>query len=369
MKDRTKEKEELYRKVLGKDAPKRNLTAADLEILKNDPFDGVDMDQQLKKLKENSDKIKEQTQQIYNLNLSEDLDYLKQSLKEDFSEDFPAINQEDSLTTIENTELLNQKFEQIIQSIKLKVNNQDDFINNLCKALKRPFVSGQQRNGTNSTILICGSSYTGRHSSLNTIAQLLFDQKLITSSSISTIDLEKYSGKEDENNFVVDLYSAINNSSVIVFDNIDVISPSYLNYVEEILVDGKLSLNKRYVLNKGLLTETSNSLVKNAVSELNFKGKYLVFVTTLKPNKLLNVVGSRFINSITDSITTKDLDNDEIVDITRNKFADLRKKCLTNLNINVEYQQSFTDYIYDKKNLSAAAYAFCQKADSDYFNK
>ena len=28
-----------------------------------------------------------------------------------------------------------------------------------------------------------------------------------------------------------------------------------------------------------------------------------------------------------------------------------------------------TDYIYDKKNLSAAAYAFCQKADSDYFNK
>ena len=356
MKDRTKEKEELYRKVLGKDAPKRNLTAADLEILKNDPFDGVDMDQQLKKLKENSDKIKEQTQQIYNLNLSEDLDYLKQSLKEDFSEDFPAINQEDSLTTIENTELLNQKFEQIIQSIKLKVNNQDDFINNLCKAFKRPFVSGQQRNGTNSTILICGSSYTGRHSSLNTIAQLLFDQKLITSSSISTIDLEKYSGKEDENNFVVDLYSAINNSSVIVFDNIDVISPSYLNYVEEILVDGKLSLNKRYVLNKGLLTETSNSLVKNAVSELNFKGKYLVFVTTLKPNKLLNVVGSRFINSITDSITTKDLDNDEIVDITRNKFADLRKKCLTNLNINVEYQQSFTDYIYDNYNHTNVKY-------------
>ena len=356
MKDRTKEKEELYRKVLGKDAPKRNLTAADLEILKNDPFDGVDMDQQLKKLKENSDKIKEQTQQIYNLNLSEDLDYLKQSLKEDFSEDFPAINQEDSLTTIENTELLNQKFEQIIQSIKLKVNNQDDFINNLCKAFKRPFVYGQQRNGTNSTILICGSSYTGRHSSLNTIAQLLFDQKLITSSSISTIDLEKYSGKEDENNFVVDLYSAINNSSVIVFDNIDVISPSYLNYVEEILVDGKLSLNKRYVLNKGLLTETSNSLVKNAVSELNFKGKYLVFVTTLKPNKLLNVVGSRFINSITDSITTKDLDNDEIVDITRNKFADLRKKCLTNLNINVEYQQSFTDYIYDNYNHTNVKY-------------
>ena len=34
MKDRTKEKEELYRKVLGKDAPKRNLTAADLEIKK-----------------------------------------------------------------------------------------------------------------------------------------------------------------------------------------------------------------------------------------------------------------------------------------------------------------------------------------------
>ncbi|MGN1398424.1 MAG: AAA family ATPase [Erysipelotrichaceae bacterium] len=356
MKDRTKEKEELYRKVLGKDAPNRSLTSTDIEILKNDPFSGVDMDEQLKRLKENSEKIKQQTEQIYDLNFSEDLDSLKQSLKDDFSQDFPAINQEESLITIDNTELLNQKFDQINTALNLKVYNQTTFLNDLGKGFKRPFVSGQQKNGTNSTILICGSSYTGRHSSVEAITQLLHEQNLIANGTISSIDLQKYSGKEDENNFVVDLYSAINNSSVIVFDNIDAIAPSYLNYVEEILVDGKLSLNKRYVLNKGQLTETSNSLVKNAVSELNFKGKYLVFITTLKSSKLLNVVGSRFINSISDSITTKDLDKDEIVDIARNKFVDLRKKCLTNLNINVVYQESFAQYVYDNYDHSNVKY-------------
>lgn len=348
MKDRTKEKEELYRKVLGKDAPNRSLTPQDLEILKNDPFSGAtSYNEQLEKLKENSERIKQQTEAIYNVDLSNDLDALKQSLKDDFSTDFPEINNESTLQTVENVEVLNQKFQDISSFLNKEILHQDDYLLNLIKAFKRPFISGQQRNGLNSAILICGSSTTGRHSSLEILVQQMANNGLLSENEYYLINLEKYSSKEDENNFIIDLYSAINNSSVIVFDNIDSISAAYLNYVEEILVEGKLSLNKRYVLNKGQLTEAGSSLAKNTVSELSFKGKYLVFITTLKPSKLLNVVGSRFINSITDSLSTDEIDKEEIIDIGVNKFTDLKKKCLTNLNFNVDYDDSFKNYLQE----------------------
>ena len=101
------------------------------------------------------------------------------------------------------------------------------------------------------------------------MGKLLLETNILSNSRVFLIDLLKYASKEDENNFIIDLYGAINNSQIIVFDNIDSVSPSYLGYIEEILVEGKLSLNKRYILNNKQLVEATTSLVKNTVSELN----------------------------------------------------------------------------------------------------
>ncbi len=345
------ERELLYEKVLGKNAPKRTLTESDISILKNNPFTNEPLSDELQRLKENSDKIKQQTQtlmdQIYSVDFDMDIDTLKQSIKDDFGSEFP-IEQVSTINIVENQAELNSKFEYIENKLNTVVKKQENYISSLCRAFKRPFIMGQQLSGLNAGILITGESHTGRHSSIEQMGKLLLETNILSNSKVYTIDLLKYASKEDENNFIIDLYGAINNSQIIIFDGISSISPSYLGFIEEILVDGRLSLNKRYILNNRQLVEATTSLVKNTVSELNFKGKYLIFITTLKTNKLLNVVGSRFINTISDSLYTNKLSRDDIIEIYPPKLDSFKLRCLTNLNINISCDDSFIDYIKDQ---------------------
>ena len=344
------ERELLYEKVLGKDAPKRTLTESDIAILKNNPFTNEPLSEELQRLKENSEKIKQQTEtlmdQIYSVDFDMDIDSLKQSIKDDFGTEFP-IEQVSTINIVENQAELNAKFEYIENKLNTTVRKQEDYISSLCRAFKRPFIMGQQLSGLNAGILITGESHTGRHSSVEQMGRLLLETEILSNSKVYTIDLLKYSSKEDENNFIIDLYGAINNSQIIVFDGIDSISPSYLGFIEEILVYGKLSLNKRYILSNKQLVEATTSLVKNTVSELNFKGKYLIFITSLRTSKLLNVVGSRFINTISDSLYTNKLSKDDIIDIHPHKLDSFKLKCLTNLNIDIICDDSLIDYIKD----------------------
>ncbi len=348
-KDRDEERKALYDKVLGKNAPDRTLSKEDIAVLKTNPFTGEDISEELKALQANYDKIKQQTESLNDLVYSNnmvDLDSLRESLKADFGSDF-KLEEESNINIVSNQLDLNERFEEIETILNKVVLNQTDYNRNLCKAFKRPLVMGQQPSGLSSSILITGKPYTGRHSSVNEIVKNLSEASLISNGTITTVDLTKYSSKEDENNFIIDLYGAISNSQVIVFDNIDAIAPSYLNYVEQILLEGKLSLSKRYVLKDKQLVETNNALVKNSISEISFKGKYLVFITSLKTSKLLNVVGSRFVNNISDSLRTDELTEEDILEVYPTKLVQFSTKCLTNLNITIVSDPSVSTYITD----------------------
>ncbi len=346
--DRNKEREELYNKILGKGAPKRTLTEEDIQILKTNPFTNEPLSDELEALKANSEKIKQQTDslydQIYNSDFS--LDSLQQSLKKDFGTDFP-IETSSELNVAVDQKSLNDKFDLILERLDKIVCGQEDYNRSLVKAFKRPLVMGQQPSGLNGTILITGKPFTGRRTSVKEIVSSMIEQQLLTNPTITTIDLSHYSSKEDENNFVIDMYGAATNSQVIVFDNIDSVSPSYLNYVEEILLEGKLSLNKRYVLNNKQLVEANNSLVSNSIKEISFKGKYIIYITSLKTSKLLNVVGSKFINNISDSLKTEEFDEDDIIAIFPNKQTEFMTKTLTLLDVTFTADLSVLDYIRD----------------------
>ncbi|MBO4218106.1 MAG: AAA family ATPase, partial [Erysipelotrichaceae bacterium] len=134
------------------------------------------------------------------------------------------------------------------------------------------------------------------------------------------------------------------------FDNIQYCSASYLTYIEEILLESRLSLSKRYILNNKQLVETTNSLAKNTIKQLSFAGKYLIFITSLKTSKLLNVVGSRFINNLSDSLVTRDLSVDDMIRIFPRKLGALKTRCLTTLNLLLEADESMNDYIRDRYN-------------------
>ncbi len=373
MANRKSEKDELMEKVFGKSSPNRSITEDDMKILQNantsfsKELDELMerskiMDKQTNSLLEaanevfqagermaeyNNERIKNQTSGIYNRDEMEDL---RKQIISDFGEDV----QQESVINISNDQIeLFNRFTDIEKVLNTLIINQPAYLKALCTAFRRPFVVGQQESGINSSILISGADDTGRHTSINEIARLMKENEILSNSNVAILDLRKYNSKEDENNFIIDLYGAINNAYIIVFDNIDQCSASYLAYLEEILLQGKLSLNKRYVLNNKQLTETSTALAKNTVKELNFKGKCLVYITVLKTKKLLNILGSRFLNGLSDILTTESFTDETIHDLYINKLAYFQTRALTNLNMRLRADDTVGEYIkrhYDGSN-------------------
>ena len=346
MADKKTEKEKLMEKVFGKDAPDRRLTDEDLEMLRTNLLDLDTLSPEWKAISSNSRKLQEQTQEILNNFTDADLEQLKNEIRKDFGDQLPLEAQED-LTIVRQQIPLNAKFEDIEAKLNEEVLCQKDYNHALTVAFRRPTIMGVQPSGAKNAILIIGQTATGRHSSINIAAKYLKQHELINNDDLSFIDLAQYSGKEFEANLVQDLYTATNKSQIIVFDNLEQISANFLPSVNEIVTEGQLTLSKRYTLNNKQLVETTNSLVKDTVKTISFKGKYLLFLTTMKVEKLLEVVGAKFINTMGDVIKTKDIVKEDLEVIYPVKLKAFQKKCLDQLNIDVKVSTSVRDYLND----------------------
>ncbi|MBR2745933.1 MAG: AAA family ATPase [Erysipelotrichaceae bacterium] len=346
MADRKKEKEKLMEKVFGKDAPNRRLTEEDMELLRNSLLDIDQLSPEWKTLKENSEKLQQQSQKILDSFTDADLEQLRNEIRKDFGDSLPVEAREE-LTVVHSQLPLNAKYEEIEARLNEEVLCQKDYNHKLVVAFRRPTIMGVQPSGLKNSILITGQKATGRHTSVTLIARLLKERELITNDELSLIDLSQYSGKEFEANLVQDLYTAVHKSSIIVFDNLETISANFLPTVNEIVTDGQLTLSKRYTLSNKQLVETATSLVKDTVKTISFKGKYLVFLTTLKVEKLLDIVGARFINTMGDVIKTKDIVKEDLEVIYPVKLKAFQKKCLDVLKIDVKASQTVRTYLAD----------------------
>ena len=371
MADKKKEKEKLMEQVFGKNAPNRKLTDEDLRILVSNPLSGEDLSPEWKSIQENSKKLQQQTQNILDQFSEADFENLKSELRKDFGDVMPAEQQE-SLTIISEQKPLNAKYEAIETELNKNILSQESYLHTLITAFRRPTVMGVQPSGLKNAVLIWGQAYTGRHSSVELLAKGLVKNQLLNNENISTIDLSQYSGKESETILMQDLYTAANASQIILFDHIESIAASFLPNIVEIVTEGKLTMSKRYTLNNRQLVETSTSLVKDTVKTISFKGKYLVFVTTLKPSKLLEIVGVRFLNSMGDVLQTKDIVKDDIPAIYQQKAVYFFKKCNDNLKIKVKCDVSVQEYVtenfVDSENASYVINFFdrCYEAVSEY---
>ncbi|MBR0137637.1 MAG: AAA family ATPase [Erysipelotrichaceae bacterium] len=336
-------KDELMQKVYGPGAPDRSLKKEDYEILKNNDLKLEDLSEEWRAIKENSDRIQQAAEKIMNT----DLDALRYNLQKDFADVFPVDEANDSLTIAIGQSDLADKFSKIEAEMNKQILCQKDYISDLLIAFRRPLVQGQQSSGLNNSILISGQIYTGRHSSMNLLSELLVKYEVMPKADIRTIDLSLYTGKENEDTFIQDLYGAINNAEIILFDNIEKTGNAYIPYLEEIITTGALNLNKRYVMNNKQLVETNNTLVKDSFKTLYFKGKFIVFITALSVKKLLNIVGTRFINTCADIVVSCDITKSNVSDIYLQKEKEFITKCFSKLNITVLNDESLVTYIVD----------------------
>ena len=342
--NREETKRQLWEQVYGKKSPDRSLTQQDIDLLKNNPLSGQQLPERWQSLQQNSEKMQAETAKMLENIDDIDLDKLRQQIRADFGNEAGQAADNDVQVLINQADSA-AAFEAIEKQLNQTILCQSDYLHELITALRRPFIMGLQASGLRNAVLISGQKATGRHSSLTEASQLMVSEKLLQPCRIKTIDLNLYSAKENENNFVQDLYTAINNAEIIVFDGLENCAPSYIPYIEEIVTTGKLNLNKRYVLTNGQLTETSNALVKSTFSQLSFANKYLFFVSPLSVNKLLNVVGTRFINAMGDIAVTRDIVASDILKIYDSKIPAFTAKCLDKLGLTVTLDDSVAKYI------------------------
>ena len=127
--------------------------------------------------------------------------------------------------------------------------------------------------------------------------------------------------------------------------------------ISSLVTTGSCVLNKRYVLNKGVLVENQTGLVKDSVDTLSVGGKYLVFMTTGSVSKVQDAFGADFMYHVLDTVTLKKLDDESIRSIVQVQTENLIKKAEENLKIKLVVEDSVQEWVIQhfNKDLGAAS--------------
>lgn len=292
------------------------------------------------------DLMKSNDDKISSIPSSLNEEYMKE-LEKEISRDFNIAEEEK--TEIVRGKESKEVFDEISSELKQKVLGEDKAVDSMILALRRPYVIGFDPAGVKNSIILSGPNGTGKHFMVKECATLLKKHNLITSSDVSTIDMSRYQTSAQETLFLQDLYRALNaHGEFVIIENFETSSSVYNRMLAELVLNGKIVLNKRYNLNNGHLEEVSTKLSSNIVDTLNANGKYLVFVTTLKTSKLMDYFGKQLLDKIVDKVATETLNEEAINKIITNLKTDLVVKCKTQLEIDLLVMDSFKDYIKSK---------------------
>lgn len=272
-------------------------------------------------------------------------------LQEDIEKDFGVVIEPKNFT-INNVS--KEKFVEIQNELKEFIIGQDEAVNNIIKAFRRPFVMNDRDNKSRNSIIVRGKVGLGKHTLVTKVASLLYKNNIILSDEVYTIDMSLYTSSSQEQLFLQDLYVAIKGKGVVIcFENFEQGFAPFLRMINDLVVSGKMMLNKRYVINKGQLVEAQTGLVSDVVSSLSAEGKYLVFISNNKLSKIIDAFGTSFMDNIGDVVELDEIQDDILKEIVNIKLDELILKCKTNLKLNINKDEDLLNYIintYNKDN-------------------
>ncbi|WP_367925816.1 AAA family ATPase [uncultured Ruthenibacterium sp.] len=196
-------------------------------------------------------------------------------------------------------------FDGLFEFLQTHVFGQDEYLRQLCIALKRPYVMGHSGQRSRGAIFIGGPSCTGRKLALRQAATFLSQKNVFVSANIAWMDLALYPTSAEEKLFLQDLYMALAGScDLVVFLNSAECHPGFLTVLSNLVQKGAHPLANRYVLQNGRLVDAGASLVKEAVSQLTPNGKYLFFCENTNIQKLADRFGGPFVSALSDQCQT-----------------------------------------------------------------
>lgn len=359
MKDRSDEKNRLWNEVLGKKrAYEKDDESSDIELtMDGSTYRGVPNDRSILKdansalnelmgiLNRQQSDLQKMSEEItktepVNVDMMKDLDSLQESLKQDYD-----VEEKIDVKDID----LPKAFMEIEEIMNQNIIGQKMAVSSLSTAVRRPFVMGFDENKAANVILICGGEGTGRHEAVSMIAKECAKRHILSSDQVYTVDMSRYTSGSQEQVFLQDMYQVLyGEGQMICFEGFESSFAGFNRMISELVTKGRIILNRRYVLSRGILVENQTGLVKNAVDALYAQKKYLVFITDGKVSAVQNTFGADFMYHVLDTITFEKLSSESIDQIIELEMQQFIAKCSENLHINVTGTDDVKVWVKDR---------------------
>ncbi len=309
-------------------------------------------------VKQNAE-LKEMTQNNFGIS-DEDFKKFEQQIQADFG---------CSIEDVKNAEIeyepivVLEKFDEIENKLNNEIKGQKDYIHALVNGFKRPFILGTENTKAKSCILVTGDKGTGKHSSINSLVNLLHENKLVKSNKIAWINCRLYQSKEEEILFLQDIYAAIeSHAEVLCFSNIEDCFSGVNTYIQDLILEGKIQLSKRYTISKNQLVEQGSGLSTHVISTISLSGQTIIVLTESK-KKINSVLPSKVMNQFYDHAQTVSLNQSDLLDVLNSKILMFLDRCQTQLKLEITVDDEFRNYVFESFDRDIGVLSFVEVLD------
>lgn len=240
------------------------------------------------------------------------------------------------------TKALDDAFAYVQRELPQYVLDQNAYLRDLVIAFKRPYMLPSNKSYRN-LIFVFGPEGSGRKYSIQVIAKMLSIQKVLKASSIYRLDFSNYSTEESTEKLLLpDLYKAFyGQSPVVLFDNFDAASTKALGYITTLGKEGVLAVDKRYIWKNAQLQDATGSYAMGSGDSLSANGKYIVLISTKRPDCMEQLFPKVFLDEIPDVLTTKPISENALVEICESFLDDCKDSLYKHTGISIQYDASF----------------------------
>jgi SpoVK/Ycf46/Vps4 family AAA+-type ATPase len=229
-----------------------------------------------------------------------------------------------------------EKFIGIENELKNTIIGQDKFVDNLCIAFKRPFISGYDNIKPKNTIFIFGDKSSGKALGVSAITAILASKAVLNYRKVSKIDLSRYSLNTHYDIFLSDLYKALYEmSDVVLFESFEKCHSCIIDILTSLVQNGFYLMDKRYAAQNGVLVEATGSLMQDSIGQINVNGKFFVFISEKKSTSIIDIFGNKFVFYVNDIISLNSFEKTDLEKITKNLIKEFSTKCVNNLRLHV----------------------------------
>ena len=201
------EKERLMEEVLNKDRSYKMDPKDAVELSFKTKENVEDIADTMKRSDEALDSLKaileKQQKDLENLGFlnaenQTDMDKLQQELEAEYN-----IHKEAETVALKEVDA--QVFDEIKKEVQTRVVIEEETLQDLVTAFRRPFVMGENKGQAKNVIIVTGPRGSNRHASIAAIARSMYERQIFVSDEVYTIDMSLYQSNSQEQIFLQDL--------------------------------------------------------------------------------------------------------------------------------------------------------------------